>query len=259
MFGKVVFVLAALITTSLGGVTESVTQSVPLPIERIPETHRVVDMLNCSRLTEKKIELIDTEFKAVEYPCILRASEVVLKNNLFPSSKSNFEIYALNVTIEDNLFFGADQDHHINAHNVDLENNLYVGQHQIHEIYGPNIKRTRNLYDGNYQVHFLTGRNIIQTEISIKGKYWIHKTLPMTQIVEDRNTTLFGKPLQSNKFVTLPLNLFQTNNVFGGDQSDVVPSGSGVRHLLSALKNRSNFKAIIVQEIVKLYDRALSN
>lgn len=243
----------------MGGVTESVTQSVPLPTERMPQNHRVVDMLNCSSLTGKKIELIDTEFKAVEYPCILRASEVVLKNNVFPSSKSNFEIYAFNVTIEGNLFFGAEQDHHIIAHNVDLKNNLYIGQHQIHEIYGSNIKRTRNLYDGNYQVHFLTGRNMMLTETLIKGKYLIYKTLPMIQIVKDRNTTLFGKPLRPNEFVTLPLNLFQTNNVLGVNQSDKVPSGSGIRHLLSALKNRGNSKAVIVQDIVELYDGVLPN
>ncbi|KAG8040034.1 hypothetical protein G9C98_001787 [Cotesia typhae] len=215
-------------------------------------------MLNCSSLTGKKIELIDTEFKAVEYPCILRASEVVLKNNIFPSSKSNFEIYAFNVIIEGNLFYGAEQDHHINAHNVDLKNNLYMGQHQIHEIYGSDIKRTQNIYDGNYQVHFLTGRNIMLTETLIKAKYWIHKTLPMTQIVKDRKTTLVGKPLRP-EFYTLPLNLFQTHNVFGRTQSNNVPSGSGIRHLLSALNNRDNSKAVIVEAIVKLYDDVLSN
>ncbi|ABK63326.1 hypothetical protein [Cotesia plutellae polydnavirus] len=264
MFGKVVFVLAALIATSLGRVTESVThpvtQSIPLPTEHLPENHKVVHMLNCSSLTGNKIELKDTEFRAIEYPCKLRASEVVLKNNLFWSAESNFEIFAVNVTIEHNGFFGSEQDHRINAYQVDIKDNLYIGQHQIHEIFGPNIMRARNLYDGDFQVHHLTGQNIMDTESIINGKYWSHKNLPMTRIVQNRRKTLSDKLSRPmNKVVQLPLNVFQKANRFGGVQRNTLPSGSGVRHLLNGLKNRGNPQALIVKEIVELYDRALSN
>lgn len=241
-------------------VTQPVTQSIPLPTEHLPENHKVVQMLNCSSLTGKKIELKDTEFRAIEYPCKLRASEVVLKNNLFWSAESNFEIFAVNVTIEHNGFFGSEQDHRINAYQVDIKDNLYIGQHQIHEIFGPNIMRARNLYDGDFQVHHLTGQNIMDTESIINGKYWSHKNLPMTRIVQNRRKTLSDKLSRPmNKVVQLPLNVFQKANRFGGVQRNTLPSGSGVRHLLNGLKNRGNPQALIVKEIVELYDRALSN
>ncbi|CAD6243360.1 GSCOCT00013044001.2-RA-CDS [Cotesia congregata] len=280
MFGKVGFVLAALIATSLGKVTESVNNAEPVNIEPVntepvntepvntepvnniqwvppsteqfPQNHKIVLMLNCSSLTGNKIELIDTEFRAIERPCRLRAPEVLLKNNLFWSSESNFEILADNVTIEHNGFFGSEQDHRISAYEVKMIDNVYIGQHQIHEIYGPNIMKSRNVYDGNFQVHHITGRNIMENKEIIRGMYWSHRKSPMIQIVPGKGSGAI------KKFVTLPMNVIETGNNFGGIHRNKLPSGSGLRHLLNGLKNRRNPNAPIVRQIVDLYDAPLS-
>nr|BAC45040.1 hypothetical protein [Bracoviriform kariyai] len=222
-------------------------------VEPLQPDHKTVEKLNCSSLNGYKIELENTEFKSIEYPCILRAQKIVLRNNLFWNPQSIIEMIAENITIEHNGFIGSAQDIRMIAEHVIVNDNVHIGQHQIHELYAPIIEKNRNIYDGDYQIHHLTGATIEETRNTMKGSYVRTTQAPITQVVPGKT------PNDKENVIKLPLTIVHVGNLFDGPHQNKLPSKSGVKHLMTGITIRSKSHSPVIEEIVNMYDAALSN
>ncbi|CAG9565516.1 unnamed protein product [Danaus chrysippus] len=99
----------------------------------------IIQYLNCSdlkkySLAEDTIQLSHLNIIAADNPCIMKASVIILKNNIFPGHGYAYNITGKRIVMDNNEFKGPEQNHYVVGNNVHLENNTYQGNLQVHEV-----------------------------------------------------------------------------------------------------------------------------
>ncbi|CAD6244243.1 GSCOCT00014304001.2-RA-CDS [Cotesia congregata] len=134
----------------------------------------IIQYLNCSdlhkySLAEDTIQLSYSIILAASNPCIMKASVIILENNIFPGYGYAYNITGKRIVMVANEFKGPEQNHYIVGDNVLLVNNTYQGNLQVHEVAGYEVTAFYNVFDGKYRVHQYAATSILVFDNESKG------------------------------------------------------------------------------------------
>ncbi|CAD6244240.1 GSCOCT00013309001.2-RA-CDS [Cotesia congregata] len=170
MFGKLV-VIVVLVTLVNNASGNSIVNNRNAP-EAPPR--EIIQYLNCSdlhkySLAEDTIQLSHSIIVDASNPCIMKASVIILKNNIFPGYGYAYNITGKRIVMVDNEFKGPEQNHYIVGDNVLLVNNTYQGNLQVHEVAGYEVTAFHNVYDSICRIHQYAGTSVLVFDNESRG------------------------------------------------------------------------------------------